>query len=262
MFYLLKDQRLNLIFIGDIFTMRRFICFISIAILFMFSYPTLQAQGNGVIDSSAYQIAKTYFQNIVGAESHLYTGEAYPKYDAGIKGDPFFMVTQMQNGDIFYDGSLYKDVPMLYDISRDKIIINRYNGNERIQLLTEKIKYLAFEGHKFENFATTEGKEDNISKKLYDVLFNGKATLLVQRIKNIKHGLKAEDPYSFVEEDAFFIRNENNLFVVNNRNDVLPALNDKKNEVKAFIRKNRLKFKKNKEGDLIKTVNYYESLNK
>ena len=228
---------------------------------FIFFGKIAMGQTNASPTPPAYQAVETYFQNEIGANSHLYTGEAYPAYAPGIKGDPFFMITQMKAGDIFYDGVLYKNIPMLYDITADKVIINRYNGNETMQLLNEKIKYFTFEGHRFENLATVEEKQD-VSKKLFNVLTNGKATLLAQRIKHIKHGLKAEDPYSFVEEDAFWIRNGNNLFVVTNRNDALQALADKKTQVKIFIRKNRLKFKKKIEKDLIELVNYYESLTK
>ena len=76
-----------------------------------------------------------------------------------------------------------------------------------IKLLNEKIKYFTFDGHRFENIFSSEGRDGNITNTFYDIMFNGKACVLVKRIKHIKNGIKAEDPTSFVEQDELYVRN-------------------------------------------------------
>lgn len=210
--------------------------------------------------SGSLKKAIDYFQNEIGENAHLYTGKEYTPYPKGIKGQPFFLSLQMQAGDIFYDGTLYPDIPLLFDIVRQEVVINRYNENIRIKLLNEKLKYFTLSGHKFENIALREGKDESVS--IYDVVFNGKASVLVERVKRIKNPVKAEDPPEFVEEDVFYIRNANTLYAVDNRSSLIHSMNDKGELIKAYIRKNKLRLKKDIEKDLITTAAYYLTLNK
>ena len=75
-----------------------------------------------------------------------------------------------------------------------------------------------------------------------------------------RNEVKAEDPPSFVEEDAFFVRNAGTLHLVDSKRSLLQALNDKNELVKIYIRKNKFRFKKNMEKELVKTAAYYSAL--
>ena len=235
--------------------------FILLTIIFPSNKTVAQTSGNQSQPDS-FITAKAYFQNETGEDAHLYTGKEFINYSVNIKGHPFFETDQMQNGDIFYDGTLYENILMLYDIAAQEVIINRYKQDERIRLLNEKIKYFTFDGHRFENIFSVEGKDENITNTFFDIMYNGKAGILVKRIKRIKNGIKAEDPTSFVEEDELYVRNGKNLYAIDGRNSTLQAFSDKKDPIKTFIRKNKLKFKKNIEKDLIMTAEYYSTLNK
>ena len=240
--------------------MCRFCFFLSLNIFFNLPFTT-KAQTSFADSSSAAFNIQAYFQNEIKEDAHLYTGKEYRNYEPGIKGFPFFMNDEMLKGNIFYDGNLYKEVPMLFDIVRQQVVINNYNQDNRIQLLIEKIKYFTLNDHRFETISQAVGKEENISKGLYDVMYAGKASVLVKRIKNIKKGLRPEDPYSFIEEDELYIKNRKSLYSISGKNAVMNALDDKKDLVKTFIRKNRLRFKKNIEKDVIMTATYYSTLN-
>ena len=126
----------------------------------------------------------------------------------------------MQNGTVFYDGTLYENVPLLYDIVSQEIVINRYNSDERMKLLNEKIKHFTFDGYRFENIFSVEGKDENVSSTIYEIMSEGRAGVLAKRIKRIKNGLKAEDPTSFVEEDELYIRKGKNLYAIDSKNPV------------------------------------------
>ena len=203
-----------------------------------------------------------YFQNEIGEDAHLFTGKEYTPYSKEIKGHPFFVADQMQNSDIFYDGTLYTNIPLLFDIVRQEIVIYRYNQNVRMRLLSEKVKYFTLAGHKFENITLSEGKDENISNRIYDIVFDGAASVLVKRVKRIRYPLKAEEPPVFIEEDVLYIRNGNSLYFVDNRSSLLQAMNDKKELIKKYIRKNKFRFKKNIEKEVIMITSYYITLNK
>ncbi len=241
--------------------MNRFYYFAFLLLISLFAFNKTNGQ-TSADQSLSFKNAKTYFQNETGEDAHLYTGEQYTDYEKNIKGYPFFVSPLMQNSDIFYNGSLYHNVPLLFDIVRQEIVINRYNQNFRIKLLNEKVKYFTLAGHRFENITITEGKDENIANGIYDIVFDGKVSVLVKRIKLIKYPFKAEDPPGFVEEDVCYIRNGNTMYAVDNRGSLLQALNDKRELIKTYIRKNKLKFKRNIEKELIMTAVYYSTLNK
>src|ERR1035437_5788577 len=236
-----------------------FLIFIVLTNIFAFNKTNGQTLSSS--EPSSFKNIKAYFKNEIGENVHLYSGKEYTGYERNIKGDPFFVSSEMQNSDIFYNGTLYENVPLLFDIVRQEIVINRYNQNFRIKLLNEKIKYFTLSGHKFENIPVTE-KDGNTGYGIYDMAFDGKASLLVKRFKRIVNGLKAEDQPRFVQEDEFFIRNSNSFYAVDDRSSLLLALNDKKELIKTYIRKNKFRFKKNIEKEFILTTAYYSTLNK
>ena len=241
--------------------MSRFVpAFILLAILFPITKTAAQTSSiQSVADS--FINAKAFFQNEIKEDAHLYTGKEFIKYSVNIKGHPFFETDQMQTGTIFYDGTLYENVPLLFDIVSKQVIINRYHDNLKIKLLNQKIKYFTLAGHRFENIFSAEGRDESITNTFYDIMYNGKGSVLVKRIKHIKNSLKAEDPASFAEEDELYVRKGKNLYAIDSKNSVLQAFSDKKDAVKTFIRKNKFRFKKNTEKELIMTAEYYSTIN-
>jgi hypothetical protein len=233
--------------------------FILLAIIFPFNKTVAQTSATQS-EPDSFIHAKAFFRDKIKEDAHLYTGKEFIKYSVNIKGHPYFETDQMQNGTIFYDGTLYENIPLQYDITGQSVVINRFNTDERILLLDEKIKYFTFDGHRFENIFSVEGKDENITNTFYDVMFNGKASVLVKRIKHIKNGLHPEDPASFVEEDELYVRNGKNLYAIDSKNSALQAFSDKKDLVKTFIRKNKFRFKKNTEKELIIIADYYSTL--
>ena len=231
-------------------------------ILLVLVFPVNHVLAQNYVPQSApdsFQSARVFFHNRVKENTHLYAGKEFINYSVNIKGHPFFETDQMQIGSVFYDGTLYENIPLLYDIVAQEIVITRYNSDERIKLLNEKVKYFIFDGHRFENIFSAEGRDENITNTFYDLMFDGKASVLIKRIKHIKSGIRAEDPTSFVEGDELYVRNGKNLYVIDGKNSVLQAFGDRKDEIKNFMRKNKLRFKKNMEKELILTAEYYST---
>ena len=203
---------------------------------------------------TSLEYAKEYFKNNVAAGSFLYSGREYAPYSLNIKGNPFFDSGDMNIGNVFYDGHLYENVPMLYDIVRQLIIIDRYHDNPRITLLSEKVKYFTIHDHLFQNIHAENGSY------FYDITYNGVAGVWVKRIKVTRKAVHAEEPDSFTERDEFYIKKGNSLFAVTNKASALAGFEDKQNQLKSFIRKKKLTFKKNIEQDLIQVASFYSSL--
>jgi hypothetical protein len=206
----------------------------------------------------SYQQAVAWFYEEAGLDAHLFTGINYPNYDPVIKGNPFFKSDQMMVGSIFYDGTLYPETELQYDIVSQKILVNRYHEHFRISLLNDKIAWFSVAGHHFENLQSGQGHPESTAKGFFDILVRGKVSLLALRTKKIQKGLHPEDPITFVEEDLYYIRAGNNLFPLTGKASILDALSDRRAALKTFIRKHHFRFKKSKkEEEFKKTVTHY-----
>ena len=60
----------------------------------------------------------------------------------------------------------------------------------------------------------------------------------------------------------FFIQKEGVYHQVKNYKSLLAILQDRSKEVKQYLRRNRIKYRKGAENAIVKAVVYYESLNK
>src|SRR5580658_2486370 len=82
----------------------------------------LSAQtGAGSNNDVATQKTTGLFYNNINNDAALYNGSEYIMYDPHIKGTPYFMDADTLTGNIMYSGTLYGNVPMLYEITTGNI---------------------------------------------------------------------------------------------------------------------------------------------
>ncbi len=101
--------------------------------------------------SVAYNNAKEFYFKTLGPELSLYNGIYYRGYNRypNDEGQPYFGSDDLIDGSVFYDGTLYENVAMQYDLVEDKLIIDHKYGAVRLELITKKIKYFIFNRHHF-----------------------------------------------------------------------------------------------------------------
>ena len=105
-------------------------------------------------DTSGYAIAVNNaminYHQFLKPETGLYNGREYYDYSPTIKdGDPFFLSTKFNTGNIIYDGILYENVPLLYDLVTSDVIITDSNYFYRIKLNGERVSRFSVLQHTF-----------------------------------------------------------------------------------------------------------------
>ena len=218
-------------------------------------------------DSMLYKKAKEYavslYHENIKNESGLYNGSQYVVYAQTIQdGIPFFEITEPSNGNVTYWGVEYKNVPLLYDILKGEIITVVPSTNYLIKLNTEKVSSFEVLNHKFIRIAK-DSSNKNIKTGFYDVLYDGQTTVYKKEIKTLNEDLSSGKLRTFIlDENAFFIKKNNVFFTVSNKSSLLDILKDKKKEVQEFIRKNKLKIRKDKDNALPKIAAFYDEISK
>lgn len=203
-----------------------------------------------------------YYQSLQ-TQSGLYNGSEYVPYVNMLKdGHPYFDTTQMLPGSVFYDGMLYNNVPMLYDIIRDELIIQHYNKVFYLQLIKSKIDSFNLMSHAFVHMGRDSTGKNNLKEGFYDLLYNGKIKLYVRRFKTIQETI----PDFTVERRVYahtryFIYKNDTYNEVYSQGSVLHLFDDKKTQLKQALRKQHIKFKKQREYAIETMVQQYDALN-
>ncbi len=227
-------------------------------LLLLLNYLTLNAQQS--FDSSFADAAAVYTKAI-GANQHLYTGSEYVDYNHTMIGNPYFAYLYFTNGAIVYDDILYNGIQMFYDILNDDVVLKNYNDTALL-LPKEKVSSFSFAGHNFIKIIPDSSTTTEIKAGYYEVLYNGNTKLFAKRKKEITEKIDIQySETSFTEHDQYYILKNDIFYQVSDKNGALGVMKDRKKELSKFIHENKLKFRKNFEASLLKTVAYYNGLN-
>ncbi|MCJ8164846.1 hypothetical protein MKJ04_08320 [Pontibacter sp. E15-1] len=212
---------------------------------------------------SAVQNAEAVYKQAVGLQSHLYNGTEYVDYRKPyLDGDQFFVSKDMVRGDIWYDGAWHRQVPMLYDLVTDEVVMPHNIKGLLMRLINEKVDTFHLRGHTFVRLQADSTGQDELRPGFYDLLYNGHAAkLLVRRTKNIQdratpQGMEGE----FRVSDKLYILKDGVYHQVRSKRAVFKVLKDEKKQLQRHAASQKLKFRKEKEQAILSTVSYYNSL--
>jgi len=201
-----------------------------------------------------------YYKSI-GENAHLYNGSEYISNNYQVNRNPFFENIFLLSGSVAYDGTLYKNVPLAYDIYHDEVIINRYDRNYRIKLISEKIDSFSLFGHYFIRIVPDSADNPLLAMGFYDLMYNGHVSVLVKRRKKYEETVTSSGVISqFTEDDYFFVKKNNLYYPVHNKKTTLQVFKDKKKDLQKLLRKNKIKFKPDPEFGIVKAAEYYDQL--
>jgi len=219
----------------------------------------LFANAQNSFDSS-FADAESVYKKTMGENIHLFNGSAYVDYDRRITGNPYFGSLYFTDGSIVYDDITYTGIQMMYDMLNDDVIIKNYNGLALL-LTKEKVGSFNLAGHYFVKIIA-DSATTGMKAGFYDVLYDGTTKLLVKRKKEITEKIVMQNlESSFTQHDQYYIMKDTVFYPVREKNSALNVMKDRKSELSKFIRQDKIKFRKDFETALLKTVVYYDSLN-
>ncbi|WP_423147392.1 hypothetical protein [Rubrolithibacter danxiaensis] len=225
---------------------------------------------SGIVFSSArvsaqeippLQNAVQLYEASTAEQAALYNGTEYTEADPVIIGDPFYLTKAWSTGAVIYDGIEFKNQNLLYDIYKDQLIVKHFDNVSKLNLIREKVSAFSFLNH---NFIYIESTDRSLTSGFYDVLYNGRWTVLAKREKLVVE----RTPSPTVLERRFEISNKyylsynNRYFQVKNLADVLKVFSDRKRELRNFINTSGLNFRKNPEQALAAVAKQYDELSK
>jgi hypothetical protein len=196
------------------------------------------------------------YDKAISAQSHLYNGSAYTEYISQGNEHPYY-VDEWLEGSVTYDGEFHDNVPLLYDISSDRIIVDNPYSIKKVMLVNEKVAAFSIQDHKFVHLVGAA-----VPPGHYEIAYDGKTKVYVRHRKTLQaQTVDYSIVNKFEEKKLYYIYKDGIFHSVKGKGSVLKVLEVKKKELKKFIRDNKLLFTNNRARDISRVAQYYDQLN-
>lgn len=191
----------------------------------------------------------------LGASSNLYNGSEYTAHYPSTTGTPFWN-PDFQTGTIGYEGVVYNDIPIAYDLVSNEVLI-RDTRLQIIRLDNRKIDFFNIAGHTFVRVKEDTASANSLPVDIYDLVNDGPVKVYVKRKKQVARNIGPDGRYPFMIYNAYFIRKENMYHSISGRNDLLKVFRDKDDAIKDFWKSQKLNYRDDPEQFIIRTTQFY-----
>ncbi|MDT8402339.1 MAG: hypothetical protein RQ743_11645 [Bacteroidales bacterium] len=200
-----------------------------------------------------YEVQDTSILNQLYYNGRLWTGKYFSVY-----GTEFMMEDEWHRADIIINGIHFNDVALKYDIYNDEILANYYNkriiilNNENIESF---ILYINGRDYHFKNIINSGRLRGH-----YQVIYEGKSKLY-KKWKKKRAQFVVEARYDeFQNDHVLIVLKGEEAYEVKRRKIFLKTMNDKKAEIKSYIRRENIRLDFNNPESLVPVLEYYDSL--
>lgn len=217
---------------------------------------------NDTASHHAYNSTIDHYKKILGNELGLYNGPVYVDYTRTISQGSSFLgdSTYPSYGNVTYDGVLYENIPLLYDIYQNKLITIHPSTKISFSFVNERVEAFTLLGSYFYNL-----KPDSvytIKPGYYERLYSGIKSSAYQR-----HEKQARNDLSdrivkigLSDKNVFFIKIKDKVTPVSRKKDILKLYDNERKKISHFMRTEKLRFRNNKREDIIKITRFYNEL--
>lgn len=228
----------------------------SALIIAILIYFNISANGqihtiDSTVTSPEFENAVAFYKKEVGNASPLYSGRQYLGYDYRINGHQYFAIDEPIQGSLLYNGVFYDDVLMRYELVQDDLMVT-YPGNEfKIIIKKADIDWFHIDGHLFKKFETGQ------LSGFYDIIYNSKQQVLVKRTKILEEEIRDQTlNRQFVQKNQYYIKNGEEVYPVSSKRSLLNYFENDKREIRKMLKKGKVKYRKDPENTILRTMEY------
>lgn len=211
--------------------------------------------------AAAKQHAINRYNQALAAQARLYNGSKYRAPEHTLEEHPYFFSEDWVMGTVHYDGDVFEDVPLMYDLFQGVLVTEHYPSGHPIQLVYGKLQRFSIAGHTFEKIEKETVGNSLPASGFYDVLYAGPTRVVARRQKQKHEEITANEiERSYEERNRFFMYRNGVFFQVKSKHSVRKLMADKKQEVRRFLKLHKTSFSTDRENMLKMTAEYYDSL--
>jgi hypothetical protein len=230
-------------------------------ISFLLTFHGLTSLGQGtdtlIVNASKTELRQAYEQAFK-FQSSLLSGKAYAAYEPVFEEHPYLANDDWFIGAIRYNGSLYQNVPLQFDIQNQKVLLEHPVSAKQIELVKEKISSFTLDQRHFISLRDQDVTGLGESHGFYEVLVSGKVMLLCRRTKSLQQKSTAGRIHPiFNEVDKFFLLHDKQIWSVSSKHSASKVFETIDKNAATGVRKKKIRFSGQKELGLGKSVNAF-----
>jgi len=207
--------------------------------------------------ASAYSSA---IQDNPSDKQFLLNGRIWRNKHSKAVGDQFFLSNMFLKGSVFSNGRRFDNLDLLYDINSDELLL-RTESYPIIIMNKEMVDsfILVFDNRKY--YVINAGKDSpGVLKGYVNIMYDGPSELYVKYKKNIQP-LAVDGRYDLFHSDhSVYLKKGSEIVPVAGKKELLNLLEDKKKEIRLYLKSNRLKLRQKDPETYIPVLRYYDSL--
>ncbi len=238
--------------------MTRINLLVPVFILFFNAIPFFCSFAGGHV--SLYNQAA--FPDSLRDRQFLYNGTEWKNSFHRIEGDQYLFTNLFMPGSVTFNGRTFINIQIRYDIFSDEIMIPR--SLDQIILLNKEMVdsfYFVFDNN-FYKFKKINEDSLNEPKGYVNVLYDGKSALYVKYVKRIATEIRDNSDGRFYQVYTIYFVKDGIPVPVTGMKDIFRILENEKNNLREFIKKNRLKVTRKLPESFVPVIRYYDSLSK
>jgi hypothetical protein len=226
----------------------------------LFSIPVsgqTSPEDSAFLSTAKNNTTRQYF-NAIKETAPVFQGREFIPYGAQIKGTPFFLNAEPVSGTLEYNGIEYPNIKFAYDMVSDKVIVSNYTNEYLMIAPSEKIMRFQIGGHTFfrpEPDIRFRGLTDT---GFYEILHPGKTMVIARKTKQVQYYPGEDISYAFRTYVSYFVYDNEKFIEVSSQKDLLSIYKDRADEVRKYLRGQKLSFKKNTEETLKRSAKFYD----
>jgi hypothetical protein len=221
----------------------------------------IYAQGSNAA-AQALANNKANYSRRIGNQSRLLNGIKYVDYPDGYTGNAYYLTAEFQNANLRYDGADFYNIPILYDLYREMVVVKYPADTANMSLINDKLDQFSIGNHTFIRIDAGNDQKD-IKTGFFELLYNGRSQLVKKYIKDIqeeKSGLTIKNVFN--EHTSYYLLKGNIYYPVSGKRQLLNLFKDKKKEIDEYIRSNKIDFSNDEEQGMVKVASCYDRLTK
>ncbi len=207
------------------------------------------------------QILVDHFNHKLSPQIRLFNGPSYLGYGGKLLSSPYFSKEiKFDEGDVVYDGYLFKKVPLMYDLVKQKLISLAADSVSEFTFINDRVSYFKLLDRQFINLPRKDNKGTVSNTGFFEQAYNGKIKVLIKHDKQVKdivdtYGARKDFP---LKSEYFVLLANDDLIKINSEKSFINLFPSLRNEMKIYIKKNQLKFKKNPVETLVELGKFYD----
>jgi len=206
--------------------------------------------------ASAYP---SVIQNNPSDKQLLLNGRIWRNQHSKAVGDQFFLSNMFLKGSVFFNGRRFDNLDLLYDIYSDELLL-RSVSYPVIIMNKEMVDsfILVFDNR---NYPVINAGNDSpgVLRGYVNIIYEGPSTLYVKYKKNIQP-LAVDGRYDLFHSDHSVYLKKGEEIVAVGKKELLNLLEDKRKEIRLYLKSNSLKLRQKDPETYIPVLRYYDSL--